>query len=592
MTISFIREFHASSASAGTAASCTISVSPAAGNHIVATFSSSTNDTIPTPAGWTAIGTQTVDTTNIATFWKKAAGSETTVSATLAASGNWNIHYAEFNSTIAGNWAAGVVANNVPQSAGTALATGTTAATTKANALAWGTVTYAGARQTPSWSASFTSNTGTASATVVFALESAYKILSATGTQTSTDTVGVSVAAGWTGQIVTFYEPVLSAFAGTIVRPRRRMAFPRRRGPVVAVPLTQQPTPPPPYLAPTVRPTRRTTGLRRRPQPSVPLTQTGAAVAAPPPQIGRRRARGGLWARRRQQSVGPFVALVPVPQIATQRARRGLPRLRARQQPVVPVIGAVFTPAIVRPVRRGLWVRDRQMPVLPNQSAPATQAALVPAIASARARRGFARRGSLVTFTVTQTAAVAPPFVPAPSRPVRRSPWMLRRRQPVVPPASPVVTVTFTPAIVRPVRRGLWARGRVQPGTPLVVPAVVPAPSRPVRRSTWTVRRRQQPAVLPPVVVVAAPAHVAPVARLRRVFGWLRRRPQPAVPLTQTVAPVAVVLVPPFVAVLTVAPAFTAEGDFASSTTGSLVSSTADVERAAFTVNTTPAGST
>lgn len=208
MTISFIREYHASSAASGTAATCTITVSPAAGNLIVAAFSSSTNDSIPTPAGWTVIGSQTVDTTNVALFYKRRAiGTETTVAATLVAGGNWNIHYAEFNSTLGSDWAAGVVAKNVPQAAGTALASGTTAATQAPNALAWAAVTYAGVRQTPAWSNTFVSNTGTNSATVLFSLETAYKILAAKATQTSTDTVAVSVASGWTGQIVTIYEP-------------------------------------------------------------------------------------------------------------------------------------------------------------------------------------------------------------------------------------------------------------------------------------------------------------------------------------------------------------------------------------------------
>lgn len=531
MTISFIREFHASSASSGTAASCAIGTSPAAGNHLVVTFSSSTNDTIPTPAGWTAIGSQTVDTTNIATFWKKAAGTETTVAVTLAASGNWNIHYAEFNSTVAGNWTAGVVANNVPQAAGTALATGTTAATTKANALAWGTVTYAGARQTPSWSNTFTSNTGTASSTVVFALESAYKILSATGTQTSTDTVGVSVAAGWTGQIVTFYEPILSSFV-KIIRAGRRPNFARRgTGRTISLALTQQPTPPPPYLAPTNRQQRRTLGSRRRPQPQVPLTSTTVVVTYTP-AIASPRRRGG-WVRRRQQPVAPIVAVTYV--LPPESARRRIVAQRRRQQPAVPTVSVAYTPPIGRSVRRQLWARDRiqpvtppapivastvsyvpspsriarrglwvgrrQQPVFPNQSVAVVQAVLLPDVASARRRHGFTRRGRLVAVTIAQTAALAPQYVPPTARQPRRIAWTGRRQQPV----APTIVVSVVPTI------GSF------------------------RRRVATSRRRQQPAITTSVTQAVA-ASTPPVPTVRRRLAWLRRgRLQPTTPQAQIV---------------------------------------------------------
>lgn len=438
MTISPVREFHAAAASSGTAASCAISVSPAANNHLVCSISSSTNDTIPTPAGWTAIGTQTVDTTNVATFWKKAAGTETTVSVTLAVAGAWNIHYAEWNSTIAGNWTAGVVANNVPQAAATALLAGTTAATAKANALAWAVVTGAGTNQAASWSNSFTANTTTASATTVFFLESAYKILSATGTQTTTDTVGVSVASGWTGQIVTFYEPTLSSFS-TIVRARRRPNFARRgTGRTVGVALTQQPTPPPAYVSNPVRQRSRTSWTSRRRQPVVPLTQTASVTVTFVPQISR-SVRRGLWTRDRQQPVTPIVIAVSVPQI---------------QRPM-------------RMVRRGLWARSRQQPILPNQSVAAVQATFLPDISSARRRPGFTRRGHLVTVTITQSAALAPTYVPSPSRLARRT-FPSRTRQRVV---TPIVVSINVPQITRPmrmVRRGLWARDRQQPVVPIV----------------------------------------------------------------------------------------------------------------------------
>lgn len=212
MTISAspIHAYQASSASAGTAVNCTLTVSPAAGNLAVACISANTNDTIPTPTGWTILTSQTVDTTNVVWFYKRrAAGTELAVACTLAAAASWNVHYMEFNSTIGSFFVPGAVAKNVPQAAGTALATGTTAATVGERAIVIAAVTYAGARQTPSWSNSFTSNTGTASATTVFALETAFKIVTAKGTQTTTDTVGVSVAAGWTGCIGVIYEPAM-----------------------------------------------------------------------------------------------------------------------------------------------------------------------------------------------------------------------------------------------------------------------------------------------------------------------------------------------------------------------------------------------
>lgn len=208
MTITFVRGYQNQSATNGTAVSLTITVAPAAGDLIFCAISASTNDTIPTPAGWTVIGSQTLDTTNVAFFFKRAAlGTETTVAVTLAVSGAWNIHYMQFHSDKGLIWTAGVVAKNVPQLAGTALLAGTTAITQSANALAIAAVTGAGARQTPSWNNTFVSNAGTASATTVFFLESAYKILTTRATQSATDTVSVSVASGWTGQIITVSEP-------------------------------------------------------------------------------------------------------------------------------------------------------------------------------------------------------------------------------------------------------------------------------------------------------------------------------------------------------------------------------------------------
>lgn len=217
MTISFVREFHASSAAAGTALSLTLSVSPQAGNGLMCVISCNTNDSVPTPAGWTALGTQTVDTTNLASFWKNAAGTETTIAVTLAAAASWNIHYIEFHSSNAqGGWVNGAFVNNVPQAAGTVLSTGTTPsqpASAAKNAVGMAKVTYAGALQTPTWAGSYTANIDSNSATTVFTLSTAYKIISASGTQTTSDTVGVSVASGWTGQLGFIAEPTAAAHA-------------------------------------------------------------------------------------------------------------------------------------------------------------------------------------------------------------------------------------------------------------------------------------------------------------------------------------------------------------------------------------------
>ena len=193
MAITLVRSQSASSATNGTTASLTISVTPTAGNLLVAIVNNSVANSNGTPTGWTAGGTAT-DVSRVSTFWKISNGAETTVSSTLGGSSAWNIHYMEFNSSLS-SWTTAVTqsATTVQQTATTNM---TLASVTPSmpSAVMVAVVSYVGALGTPTWSNSYTSVASTASTGTVCTLMSAYKLVTAGGAQTAGATNTVSAA--------------------------------------------------------------------------------------------------------------------------------------------------------------------------------------------------------------------------------------------------------------------------------------------------------------------------------------------------------------------------------------------------------------
>ena len=193
MAITLVRSQSASSATNGTTASLTISVTPTAGNLLVAIVNNSVANSNGTPTGWTAGGTAT-DVSRVSTFWKISNGAETTVSSTLGGSSAWNVHYMEFTSSLSG-WTTAVTqsATTIQQTATTAMAVASVTPSMPV-AVMVATVSYTGTLGTPSWSNSYVAVASTASTGTVCTLQTAYKIVTAGGAQTTTDTNTVSAA--------------------------------------------------------------------------------------------------------------------------------------------------------------------------------------------------------------------------------------------------------------------------------------------------------------------------------------------------------------------------------------------------------------
>lgn len=189
----------------GTALQATYSPAATAGNLLLMAVNSASFLT-GTPSGWTQAAAID-DFCALYLFYKIAAGGETTVGATLAASDRAGIAIMEYS----GNTATPLdkTATNKPGGAPSTIASGTTAATTQADELA---VACFGSIRVTHPTNTFTTYTNSyaeiaeiaATGGDADALAVATKALSATGTQTSTATLGGGAENHPIGLIATF----------------------------------------------------------------------------------------------------------------------------------------------------------------------------------------------------------------------------------------------------------------------------------------------------------------------------------------------------------------------------------------------------
>ncbi len=186
-----------------TTITATFGTAAVANRLLVAVCSASGNYTMATPTGFTAAINQSGTVTSMGTFYKVAAGGETSVTCSITGSSTFmGVHIYEYS---------GVVTSGALGQTGSATGTGTAVSsgsitTTNAESLLFAAVTVQSNTSFSAWSNSFTERNDFATTSGNPGLRKTYggadRNVTTTGTYSTTATAGAS--GDWRGQIVSF----------------------------------------------------------------------------------------------------------------------------------------------------------------------------------------------------------------------------------------------------------------------------------------------------------------------------------------------------------------------------------------------------